>query len=354
MRADTHNGEVQRLAIRDPEAASSESELDQETLHDHAGNIEMLRDGALYGVPLADALLLAERCPSSARQEQANQYIRSWLHYLSECNRNTLCPTTLPWQIRELHRATSSRAARKAIKLRYKLNAAQWKILLEEWTYYIVNQNDEPLTVDQLDMLDIYANSRTARSLLRRRGPVDKMFHRTLQRQLAAHMSDIFGTKQTHPTTPAILARQDRNKRRHARVAAKVKQALSKYRHGSLHYFLTAAISGTPRRRTPQIQPDEYMALEVESMYELDWAERGWLRLAMDDFHTIMTNTTAPRTGYEQYIRSLKNIGDEQHEISLTLKRRRAHSVILTTLWALLGEMKRVNGWMLQHAQETL
>ena len=302
MRADTHNGEVQRIAIRDPEDASSESELDQDTLHDHVGNIELMRDGALYGVPLADALLSAEQRPSSARQEQANQYIRSWLHYLELCNQGifvTLCPTILPWQIRELYRATSSRAARKAIKLCYKLNAAQWKTLLEEWTTYIVNQNDEPLTVEQLDILDIYVNSRTARALLRRRGPVDQIFHRALQRQLAAHMSDIFGTKQTHPTTPAILARQDRNKRRHARVAAKVKQALSKYRHGSLQHFLTAAISGTPRRRIPQIQPDEYMALAVESMHELDWAERGWLRLAMDDFNTVMTNTTAPRTGYE-------------------------------------------------------
>ena len=275
-----------------------------------------------------------------------------WLHYLEQCNQISLCPTILPWQIRELYRATSSRAARKAIKLRYKLNAAQWKTLLEEWTTYIVNQNDEPLTVEQLDMLDIYANSRTARSLLRRRGPVDKMFHRTLQRQLAAHMSDTFGTKQTHPTTPAILARQDRTKRRHARVAAKVKQALSKYRHGSLQYFLTAAISGTPRRRTPQIQPDEYMALEVESMHELDWAERGWLRVAMDDFNTVMNNTTAPRTGYEQYIRTSQDTGNAgQHEMNLTLRRCRAHSVILTTLWALLGQMKRVNGCMLQHAR---
>ena len=85
---------------------------------------------------------------------------------MSECNQNSLCPTLLNWQIRELYRATSSRAARKAIKLRYKLNAAQWKVLLEEWTYYIVNQNDEPLTVEQLDMLDIHANSRTARALL--------------------------------------------------------------------------------------------------------------------------------------------------------------------------------------------
>ena len=125
MRADTHNGEVQRLAIHDPEAASSESELDQDTLHDHAGNIELMRDGSLYGVPLADALLSAERRPSSARQEQVNQYIRSWLHYLAQCNQTSLCPTILPWQIRELYRATSSRAARKAIKLRYKLNAAQ-------------------------------------------------------------------------------------------------------------------------------------------------------------------------------------------------------------------------------------
>jgi hypothetical protein len=46
MRADTHNGEVQRLAIRDPDVGSSESDLEEETLKDHAGNIEMLRDGA--------------------------------------------------------------------------------------------------------------------------------------------------------------------------------------------------------------------------------------------------------------------------------------------------------------------
>ena len=166
MRADTHNGEVQRLAVRDPDVGSSESELEQETLKDHAGNIEMLRDAAFFGVPLADALLSIERRPTSARQEQVNQYIRSWLHYLAECNQNSLCPTLLPWQIRELYRATSSRAARKAIKLRYKLNAAQWAILFEQWTTYIVNQNDEPLTVEQLDLLDIRVNSRTARFLL--------------------------------------------------------------------------------------------------------------------------------------------------------------------------------------------
>jgi hypothetical protein len=146
---------------------------------------------------------MIQQRPTSARQEQVNPYIRAWLHYLAECNQNSLCPTLLPWQIRELYRATSSRAARKAIKLRYKLNAAQWAILYEEWTAYIVNQSDEPLTVAQLDLLDIHANSRTARSLLRRRGPVDKMFHRTLQRQLAAHMNDTFGTKQSHPPTPA-------------------------------------------------------------------------------------------------------------------------------------------------------
>jgi hypothetical protein len=124
MRSDTHNGVVQGLAIRDPDVGSSESDLEEETLKDHAGNIEMLRDAAHFGVPLADALLLSEQRPTSARQEQLNQYIRSGLHYLAECNQKSLCPTLLPLQIRELYRATSSRAARKAIKLRYKLNAA--------------------------------------------------------------------------------------------------------------------------------------------------------------------------------------------------------------------------------------
>ena len=76
------------------------------------------------------------------------------------------------------------------------------------------------------------------------------------------------------------------------------------------------------------MQPDEHMDLDVESLRELDWAERGWLRLAMDDFNTVMNNTTAPRTGYEQYIRTLEDIGNAgQHE-----RRRRAHSIILTTL----------------------
>ncbi len=168
-----------------------------------------------------------------------------------------------------------SRAARKAIKLGYKLNAAQWAVLFEEWTTYIVNQNDEPLTVEQLDLLDIRVSSRTARALLRRRGPLDKMFNRALQRQLAAHMNDTFGTKQPHPPTPALLQRQENNKRRHARVAAKAKQALRKYRHGSLHLFLTAAIFGTPRPRTPSMQPDEHLELNDESLHELDWQERS-------------------------------------------------------------------------------
>jgi hypothetical protein len=136
---------------------------------------------------------MIQQRPTSARQEQVNQYIRSWLHFLEDCNQNSLCPTLRPAQIRELYRATSSRAARKAIKLCYKLNAAQWAVLFEDGKTYIMNQNDAPLTVEQLDILDIRANSRTARALLRRRGPADNMFNRTLQRQLAAHMNDTFG-----------------------------------------------------------------------------------------------------------------------------------------------------------------
>jgi hypothetical protein len=126
MRGDTHNGEVQRLPARNPDDASSESDLDEATLNDQAGNIEMLRDAADNKVPLAEALLgMEHRRPTSARQEQVNQYIRAWLHYLPECNQTSLCPTLRPSQIRELYRAISSRAARKAIKLGYKLNAAQ-------------------------------------------------------------------------------------------------------------------------------------------------------------------------------------------------------------------------------------
>ena len=72
--------------------------------------------------------------------------------------------------------------------------------------------------------------------------------------------------------------------------------------------------------------------------------------MAMDDFNTVLKNTTAPRTDYEEYMRTLGDIGNAgQHE-----RRRRAHSIILTTLWALLYEMKRVNGCMLQRAQETI
>jgi hypothetical protein len=101
MRADTHNGEVQRLAVRDPDNGSSESELEEETLKDHAGNIEMLRDAADFGIPLAEALLsMIQQRPTSARQEQVNQYIRAWLHYLAECNQNSLCPTLRASQIR--------------------------------------------------------------------------------------------------------------------------------------------------------------------------------------------------------------------------------------------------------------
>ncbi len=68
MRADTHNGEVQRLAVRNPDEASSESELEEETLRDSAGNIEMLRDAADFGVPLAEApLSMVHQRPTSAR-----------------------------------------------------------------------------------------------------------------------------------------------------------------------------------------------------------------------------------------------------------------------------------------------
>ena len=106
-------------------------------------------------------------------------------------------------------------------------------------------------------------------------------------------------------------------------MAAKVKQALRKYRHGSLHLFLTAAISGTPRRRTPLMEPDEHLDLDVESLHELDWAQRGWLRVAMDDFNTVLKNTTEPRTGYEDYVHTLGQIRNaHQHE-----RRRRAHSI---------------------------
>ncbi len=176
------------------------------------------------------------------------------------------------------------------------------------------------------------------------------MFYRTLQRQLAAHMNDTFGTREQHPRTTASLARQDRNQRRQARLATKVKQALCKYRHGSLHLFLTTAISGTPRRRTPQMQPDEHLDLDIGSLHALDWAERAWLHQAMDDLNTVLRNTLVARTEYEDYMQTRGIvINVEQHE-----RRRRAHSLILGTLWALLYEMKRVSGCMLQLAQETI
>ena len=64
----------------------------------------------------------------------------------------------------------------------------------------------------------------------------------------------------------------------------------------------------------------------------------------------MLNNTTQPRTDYEEYMRTLGDIGNAgKHE-----RRRRAHSIIITTLWAFLCEMKRVNGCMLQRAQETI
>jgi hypothetical protein len=101
------------------------------------------------------------------------------------------------------------------------------------------------------------------------------------------------------------------------------------------------------------MRPDEYLELNEPSLHELDWAEKAWLRAAMDDFNTALKNTTEARLEYETYVQNLvyRDAGDiinvEQHE-----RRRRAHSIILTTFWTLLYEMKRVNGCMLQRAQE--
>jgi hypothetical protein len=94
------------------------------------------------------------------------------------------------------------------------------------------------------------------------------------------------------------------------------------------------------------MRPDEYLELNDDSLHELDWAGKAWLRAAMDDFNTVLKNTTVPRTDYEDYIRTAgTNMNGEQHE-----RRRRAHSIILGTLWAILYEMRRVGRCMLQLA----
>ena len=98
------------------------------------------------------------------------------------------------------------------------------------------------------------------------------------------------------------------------------------------------------------MRPDEYLELNDDSLHELDWAGKAWLRAAMDDFNTVLKNTLAARNEYEDYMRARGIVVNvEQHE-----RRRRAHSIILGTLWALLYEMKRVGGCMLQLAQETI
>ncbi len=46
LRVNSHHGVVQALRIRNPDDGSSESELDDSTLKDHAGNYELSRDAA--------------------------------------------------------------------------------------------------------------------------------------------------------------------------------------------------------------------------------------------------------------------------------------------------------------------
>jgi hypothetical protein len=78
----------------------------------------------------------------------------------------------MPYAVRELYRATNSRSARKAIKLNYVLNDAQWNRITTEYSDYLRNHSLRPkLSVRQLGLLDMLQDSRLARVFLRARDP---------------------------------------------------------------------------------------------------------------------------------------------------------------------------------------
>ncbi len=103
----------------------------------------MLRDAAAMDVPLAEQFLGMTTRPSAAREEQVNKNIRVWLHEHADRNRKTSCPTLLPAQVRELVRATRSRAARNAIRSNYVQNETQWGTVCHDYSNFIISQSSE-------------------------------------------------------------------------------------------------------------------------------------------------------------------------------------------------------------------
>jgi hypothetical protein len=293
----THNVRIHRHRKRPTNQSSSESNLDEPTPAGHAGDEEMLLDAERAGVLLVGAYRRSKTRPPRAQEMQVVKNIEEWLCEREAWNLRFKCPTLLYHQVRELYRATNSRAARKAMKAKYILNDAQWDSLTTEWADYLTSQGVlQRLSTWRLNMLDKLADSRLARSLLRARGPVPAFWWRAAQRQSRALESDKFGNKEIYGSE-GLTYREYRNAARHKWLADQRSVLLKKYRQYSLQSFLELS-GGFASRST---QPLRMSAMEYFELAELDLRAyhadiMTWLRVTSRQHVAYSRGVSHPRT----------------------------------------------------------
>ncbi len=113
-----------------------------------------------------------------------------WMMEVDQAGIDRKCQTIFPYQVRGLYRATTSRSARKAMKLNYVLNDAQWNRLTTEYSDYLREHGNRPkLSTRQLGLLDKLQDSRLARVLLRARSPATPWWWRAVQRKHSAMLA---------------------------------------------------------------------------------------------------------------------------------------------------------------------
>ena len=214
-----------------------------------------------------------------------------------------------PRQVRELYMAMESRAARKAIRAKYRLTRAQWEWLCEEWTAYMESQgnDDNHVSVRRLNILDKFTNSRLARALLRDNGPKPEAWWRKIKREWNAYRGNNFGTKAMNVTL-SYVNREHRNLARQKRTVARKSQLARKHLLKSLHHFLSWTDAG---RRMPQpltLSAMVYFEMDTDGLRAYHQGQLIWARTTVADYVLLLTNTMPARNAFKDQHLSLIHI----------------------------------------------
>jgi hypothetical protein len=98
---------------------------------------ELLYDAECAGVSGAAEYRRSKTRPPRTHEVQLHKNLTEWMRELHTASVDRECATLMPYEVRELYRATNSRSARKAIELNYVLDDAQCNRITTEYSEYV-------------------------------------------------------------------------------------------------------------------------------------------------------------------------------------------------------------------------